>query len=533
MIKVDRKKFIKKSISKSLVIVIGVFGLLFFQIGCNSEELNMPNILLIMADDMGFSDLGCYGSEISTPNIDRLAYEGIRFTQFYNAARCCPTRASLLTGLYPHQTGMGGMVRSALDEEGPYQGYLNNNCVTLAEVLKTAKYKTYMSGKWHVGDLPINWPNQRGFDKYYGLISGGMNYFDISKSKRKGLKRVFSKDGELFDPPTTDFYVTDAFTDEALMFLNDHDDSPFFMYMAYNAPHWPLHAKPKDIEKYKGKYLNGWKDLRKERYKKQIEMGLINPEWELSQQDPRAMDWEDVKDKEKLDLKMAIYAAQIESMDENIGRILKKLREMNQLDNTLIIFLSDNGGSAETGALGFDARGGWDGKLGTKDSYSSYGRSWSNASNTPFRLHKKRVHEGGIATPFIARYPKLISGNQITNQVGHIIDVMATIIDLSHAEYPTSFGGKEIVPPEGKSLLPIFKGIKRESHNTLFWEHQKNKAIRKGDWKLVSISDGTWELYNLKKDRTEINNLVDEYPELVQELILDYTLWAKKCGVKL
>ena len=486
-----------------------------------------------MADDMGFSDLGCYGSEISTPNIDRLAYEGIRFTQFYNAARCCPTRASLLTGLFPHQTGIGGMVRSVLKEEGPYQGYLNNNCVTLAELLKTANYKTYMSGKWHVGELSPNWPNQRGFDKYYGLVSGAMNYFDISKSKKKGLKRVFVKDGELFDPPSEDFYATDAFTDEALKYLNDHDNNPFFLYLSYTAPHWPLHAKPDDIEKNKMKYSKGWSELRKERYKKQIEMKIINPDWELSPQDSEAMAWEDVEDKGKLTLKMAIYAAQIESMDQNIGRVLNKLQDMNQLDNTLIMFLSDNGGCAEGGALGFDSLGGWNGDLGTKDSYSSYGRSWSNASNTPYRLHKKRVHEGGITTPFIARYPKIISGNQITNQVGHIIDIMATVVGLSNVEYPTNYGGNEIIPLEGKSLLPIFEGTEREAHKALYWEHQKNKAIRKGDWKLVSVSDGIWELYDLKKDRTEINNLVNEYPELVQELILDYRLWVEKCGVEL
>lgn len=533
MRKTVRRNTIKKRVARTLSQFVGIIGILLSQIACSGDELDKPNILLIMADDMGYSDLGCYGSEISTPNIDRLAYEGIRFTQFYNAARCCPTRASLLTGLYPHQAGMGGMVRSNLTEEGSYQGYLNNKCVTIAEVLKTADYKTYMSGKWHVGELPPNWPNKRGFDKYYGLVSGAMNYFDISKSKREGLKRVFVKDEKLFEPATEDFYATDAFTDEALIFLNNHDEDPFFMYLAYTAPHWPLHAKPEDIEKYKGKYSKGWKELRNARYKKQMAMGIINSEWKLSPRDPAAMVWEDVEDKERLDLKMAIYAAQIESMDRNIGRVIKKLHDMNQLDNTLIMFLADNGGCAEGGALGFEALGGWDGELGTKDSYTSYGRSWSNASNTPFRLHKKRVHEGGIATPFIARYPKLISGNQITNQVGHIVDVMATVVDLSDAEYPTNFGGNEIIPLEGKSLLPIFNELKRESHDALYWEHEKNKAIRKGDWKLVSISDGTWELYNLKMDRTETNNLVNEYPELVEELIMDYKLWTEKCGVKL
>jgi len=498
------------------------------------DKSKTPNVLLIMADDMGFSDLGCYGSEISTPNIDSLAREGLRFTQFYNSARCCPTRASLLTGLYPHQVGMGDMVTDVPIEKGPYQGYLNNNCVTIAEVLKSAGYKTYMSGKWHVGEFPETWPDKRGFDKYYGLISGAMNYFDISKTKREGLKRVFVKHNELYDPPKEGFYSTDAFTDEALNYLKGHNyKNPFFLYLAYNAPHWPLQAHREYIDKYVGKYMDGWSELRKKRFKKQRSLGIINDQWNLSPQDHEAMNWNEVDDKERMDLKMAIYAAQIEIMDKNIGRVINYLKSINQLDNTLIMFLSDNGACAEKGALGFDGLGGWDGKLGTGDSYSSYGRSWSNASNTPFRLHKKWVHEGGISTPFIARYPKQIKANQITDQVAHIIDLMVTVTEFAGAKYPTSYNNKAIKPVEGKSLLPIFKGEKREPHDALYWEHVKNKAIRKGDWKLVSVADGKWELYNMKTDRTETRNLVEKYSDIVEELSADYKLWSEKVGVKL
>jgi arylsulfatase A-like enzyme len=361
-----------------------------------------------------------------------------------------------------------------------------------------------------------------------------MNYFDISKSKKKGLKRVFVKDGEEYIPPSEGFYATDAFTDEALNYIRQNDnDKTFFMYLAYTAPHWPLHALPEDIEKYKGKYKKGWAELRKERWERQKKLGIVDSTWDLSPQDPDAMDWEDVEDMERMDLKMAIYAAQIERMDFNIGKVINKLTEMGELDNTLIMFLSDNGACAEEGPLGFEALGGWDGDLGTKDSYASYGRSWSNASNTPFRLHKQWVHEGGISTPFIVRYPKLIGSNKITNQVGHVMDIMATITDLTNSTYPKEYNGNTILSLEGKSLLPILKGEVREPHESICWEHQKNKAILKGNWKLVSVADGEWELYNIKKDRTELNNLVNEYQDLVNDLENEFNVWAKKNEVKL
>jgi arylsulfatase A-like enzyme len=497
---------------------------------------NKPNIVLIMADDMGFSDLGCYGSEIHTPNLDRLAAKGLRFTQFYNAARCCPTRASLLTGLYPHQAGIGSMTSEKGDMKpaGPYQGYLNNRCVTIAEVLRTAGYRTLMSGKWHVGEERPHWPVDRGFDRYYGLISGAANYFDITKGKREGVRRRFAVDEKPHLPPTEGFYITDAFTENAVRFLDEYgrEERPFFLYVAYTAPHWPLHALPEDIAKYKGKYRQGWDALRKERYARMIKMGIIDPTWPLTPRDEGAVPWDGVEDKELMDLKMAVYAAQIDRMDQGIGKIMAKLRELGKEQNTLVLFLSDNGGCHETGPLGFDNR-----KNGLPpggvDSYMSYGQSWANASNTPFRLFKKFTHEGGISTPLIAHWPAVIKDKgKLTNQVGHIVDIMATCVDVAGAQYPKTFNGKGIIPPEGKSLLPVFQGKTRSPHEYLFWEHQTHEAVRRGKWKLVTHKRGDWELYDLERDRSEMNNLIDKYPQIAQRLRLKYEQWAQSVGVR-
>jgi len=490
-----------------------------------------------MADDMGFSDLGCYGSEIHTPNLNRMAAEGLRFTQFYNAARCCPTRASLLTGLYPHQAGIGGMTdgkRGDVKPPGPYQGYLNDKCVTIAEVLKTTGYRTLMTGKWHVGETRPHWPTDRGFDRYYGLISGAANYFDITRGKYDCTIRRFALDDKPYIPDAQNFYITDAFTDNAVKFLDqyDRDDKPFFLYVAYTAPHWPLHALPEDIAKYKGKYLQGWDVLRQERYKRMVKMGIIDPKWPLSPRDEGAVPWDSVEDKELMDLKMAVYAAQIDRMDQGIGKILRKLKQTGKEDNTLVMFLSDNGGCHETGPLGFDnRRNGL--PPGGVDSYMSYGQSWANASNTPFRMFKKFTHEGGIATPFIARWPAVIKNKgTITNQVGHIIDIMATCIDVAGARYPGYFSGKRILPFEGKSLLPIFRDRTRKPHDYLFWEHRKHEAVRHGRWKLVAKQPGRWELYDLDNDRTELNDLAEKHPEIAGCLKLKYEKWAKQVGVQ-
>ena len=363
----------------------------------SGDERTQPDIVLVLVDDMGYSDIGCYGGEIETPNLDRLARNGLRFTQFYNAARCCPTRAALLTGLYPHQAGVGKMVSQKPSKRpSPTQGYLNQRCVTIAEVLKPAGYRCYMSGKWHVGEFRPAWPIDRGFDRYYGLISGGMNYFDITKPKRKGLKRVFARDDQRLTPGGEGFYSTDAFTNEALASVDGHvkahGSRPFFLYLAFNAPHWPLHAPTELIRKYQGRYLDGWETLRRERYARMIEAGLIRPEWKLSPPDGR--NWDELSDEQKreLDLRMAIYAAMVDRMDWNIGRVIDRLRELKRLDNTLFLFLSDNGACHEGGLLGGDFRPDLKGPTGTADSYRTYGQSWSNAGNTPFRKHKHWTH---------------------------------------------------------------------------------------------------------------------------------------------
>ncbi len=495
-----------------------------------------PNIVLIMADDMGHSDIGCYGGEISTPNLDKLAANGLRFTQFYNMARCCPTRASLLTGLYPHQAGVGFMNHD--DKLPGYMGHLADRCVTLAEVLKGAGYNTLMSGKWHVGMKSPNRPLERGFDEYFGILSGAASYFKRRKNQSltvEGKPFEFAKDKE--------YYITDAFSDYAakLVDVYSQKDEPFFLYLAYTAPHWPLHARAEDIAKYRGKYMKGWDALRTERHKRMIEMGIVKDRWPMTPRDTEAAVWDelDEKKKEEMDLKMAIYAAQVDSMDQGIGRVVSALEKSGQLNNTLILFLSDNGGCAEDGQFGFDQG---KGEPGTAGSWSSYGLSWANASNTPFRRYKHWVHEGGISTPLIVHWPAVIKQKgKLTPQPGHLIDIMATCCDVAGAEYPATYKEREILALEGKSLLPIFAGKKRKGHKAIYWEHEGNRAVRKGKWKLVSrypvhwgqVSQdpGRWELYDTEADRTELNDLADKYPEIVKEMSEMYQAWAKRSFV--
>ncbi|MCW0484503.1 arylsulfatase [Gaoshiqia sediminis] len=508
----------------------------------DEKQHDKPNILVILADDMGYSDIGCYGGEINTPNIDQLAREGIRFSQFYNAARCCPTRASLLTGLYPHEAGMGGMVSTHTGNKntGPYQGYLNDECVTIAEVLRDAGYYIAAAGKWHVGEDRPNWPIDRGFENYHGLISGASNYFDMTKTKSPNVKRVFVKDSTAYVPDQANFYMTDFITKSALEYLKvaQSKEKPFFLYLAYTAPHWPLHALPEDIQKYRGRFLKGWDVLREERFDRMKELEIVDSIMTLSERDDRVHAWETLSDdqKDKMDLLMSIYAAQLDRMDQGIGRVMDELKQMGVSDNTLVLFLSDNGACEEEGIWGKDFWGNfWDGKAvpGSGDSYHSYGRSWANLSNTPFRMFKSWVHEGGIITPLIARWPNGIDGvGRITKQPGTIMDIMATCCDLAQVEYPEYHNGKKIKPSRGRSLAPIFNGETREKPGILFWEHQGNAAVRAGDWKLVSKDGEEWELYNLNEDPSELNNMIEKNQRQGDQMIEAYQKWSSSVGVK-
>lgn len=479
-----------------------------------------PNIVLILVDDMGFSDLGCTGSEIETPHLDALCAAGMRMGSFYNAARCCPSRAALLTGLFPHQAGMGHMTPKNWGRPG-YIGHLNDSCVTIPDVLRGAGYGTYMAGKWHVGDTRPHWPVDRGFDRYFGTVAGGGNYFHPEPEKRLAL------DDQLVEPGP-DFYMTQDYTDHALRFLDEHRQKragdPYFLYMAHYAPHFPLHALPSDIDKYRGKYLKGWDAVRQERYARQVESGLIDKEWPLSPRDPRSKAWNEVENKERWALRMAVYAAQLDCMDRNVGRLISSIEGAGETENTLVIFLSDNGASAEQVDKFPEAQ------LGTRESYTAYGLPWANASNTPFRRHKSWVHEGGISTPLLARWPGHIEAGARSSQVGHITDLMATCVEVAGAHYPQQLGGREIKPLEGRSLLPVMRGQSRPQRD-LGWEHQGNRAFRRGPMKLVAARGETWELYDLEKDRTELNDLARQQPETVAEMSALYDAWAARCNV--
>lgn len=494
-----------------------------------ASALAKPNIIIVMADDMGFSDIGCYGGEVRTSNLDRLADNGLRFTQFYNAGRCCPTRASLLTGLYAHQTGIGHMtseneqLRFDLGYPG-YRGYLNRSCVTIAEALRPAGYKTLMTGKWHVGTFEGMWPVDRGFDQFYGIIRGASNFF------RPAPRKLLVRNRERI-VPGRDYYTTDAFTEQAIEFVREaerDDTSPFFLYVAYTAPHWPLHAWPEDVQKYRGKYMVGWDRVREARLERMTAMGILDRSWTMTVRDAVPWDTLSIAKKDEMDLRMAIYAAQIDRMDQNIGKLVDTLQELGELDDTLLFFLSDNGGCAEGGMLG---RGPLE-ILMTKNGYSqSYGQAWANASNTPFRKYKHWVHEGGIASPLVVHWPAGLSAKgELRSEPTHLIDLMATALDVGEAEYPVEFAGSRITPLEGVSMVPAFAG-RALAREALYWEHEGNRAVRRGKWKLVAEHRGPWELYDMDADRTESRDLLPLNPEMAQRMIEMYTDWAKQRNV--
>ena len=496
-----------------------------------------PNILVILADDMGFSDLGCYGSEIHTPNLDKLASQGVRCTQFYNAARSCPSRAALLTGLYPHQAGMGHMVDSWMcDDQLPaYRPHLNDHCVTLGEVLKQGGYTTLLSGKWHVGEASPCLPTERGFDRFYGLVSGASNYYAVLPEFNTGRERIFLDGTTPVEEFPDDFYMTDALTDSALAMLQSvGKETPFFLYLAYTAPHWPLQAHEEDIARYEGMYDKGWEAVRKARYERIEALNLFDRLPELSPPDTLVREWQALTEAERTLAadRMEVYAAMVECMDRNIGRVIRYLEEARLLDNTFILFLSDNGACAETGELGFDRMKG-EGKLGTKHSFQSYGRGWSNVCNTPFRGHKQYTREGGILAPAIIRYPpKVKRQNTVTDHPIHIIDVMTTCCTLGKVTYPEKFCGKKIIPTEGKDILLLIEDEEQANNRApLAWEHQGNCAIREKNWKLVKDYKGQWELYDLENDRTELKDQARKYPEKVRDMSKKYEAWAARCGV--
>jgi arylsulfatase len=474
-----------------------------------------PNIIVIVCDDMGFSDIGCYGSEIETPNLDRLAANGIRFVDFHNNAKCSESRASLLTGLWHRQS-------KNLKAAGN---------VTLAEVLRSACYRTLMSGKWHLASTPP----ERGFDRYFGFLSGAINFFTgVDWQTGKNLMRL---DSEEYQVPA-DFYSTDAFTDHAINFLGNaqgdkrnqnHKDQPFFLYLAHNAPHFPLHARPEDIAKYKGRYRAGWDAIREQRFERLQESGLIDDNWRMSVRDPKVEAWASLNSQQRefLEPMMEVYAAMVDRLDQNIGRLVQYLKSTDQFDNTLILFFSDNG------ACPYERLNTPGVQPGSANSDIAYDARWANMCNTPLRLYKQYAHEGGTLTPMIAHWPNGIKARgSISKFTSHLVDLMPTFVELSGAQYPTEMAGQKILPMEGISLTPAFEGSKQRGDHPIFWEYSGNHAIRDGKWKLVAERSRDWELHDLSVDRCETIDLSDKHPDIVQQLATAYNTWAARTGAK-
>jgi arylsulfatase A-like enzyme len=487
-----------------------------------------PNIVVILVDDMGFADLGCYGSEIPTPNLDGLAKNGLRFTQFYNTGRCCPTRASLLTGLYPHQAGVGHMT----DDKGVpgYAGRLNDTCVTVAEVLKPAGYFTLMTGKWHVGQNLGVTPWGRGFDRSLNAAAGGFYLPDGDKAKA----RLYLNGEELAneDPRLPkDWYSTDLWTTFGLKFIDEAlaAKKPFYLHLCHNAPHFPLQAPAEEIAKFRGRYKEGWGALRDARIRRQKEMGIIDPSWEKAPRPASIKLWKDhsAEEQDRLDHLMAVYAATVHRMDKAVGDLLGGLKQRGVLDHTLILFMSDNGGNAESGPAGRT-----NGDPTQAASSWFCGESWAFLENAPFRKYKHYNHEGGIATPLIAHWPAGFEAkNELRHTPAHLIDILATCVDVGGAAYPQEFNGRAVTPLEGRSLAPVFQGAEPVSRS-LFWEHEGNAAVRHGDLKLVRTGrDGAWELYDLKADRTEQHDLAAAQPDKVKELAAEWRAWAERAKV--
>lgn len=487
-----------------------------------------PNIIMIMVDDLGFSDIGAYGAtDIHTPNLDQLARQGIRFRQFYNNSISAPTRASLITGQYSHKASIGYFNVNLGTEDT--QGFLNRESLTFAEVLKAVGYSTLMSGKWHVGDDKNQWPNQRGFEHFFGFIGGASNYYDIGTTGEwNGVNLI--KDNQPYKLPKGK-YLTEAITDNAIDFLEEQqkEQKPFFLYLAFNAPHWPLQALPQDIAKYKSKYTIGWDSLRQIRYRNTKELGVVSSNQALAQRDTTIRLWNKLTydEKEFWQRRQEVYAAMIDRMDHEVGRIMNELKKLKKDKNTLVLFISDNGAQGGPDNRVYSFRN--TGPVGSPGSYDIQNSNWSQTGNAPFRNYKNSPYEGGISAPFIAWFPGKIKGGQIVDGIGHIIDIAPTFYDIASATYPSVYNGIKTNALAGKSLLPILTGkasqIIREE--PLCWERAGNIAVRSGKWKYVSIfPENKDELYNIEDDRAENNNVAKQYPEIVRQLKEQYQHWA-------
>lgn len=530
----------ERRLSTHLTLALVLSALLAFDAG--GQPAGRPNVIVILVDDMGWSDVGAFGSEIATPNLDALAANGVRFTQFYSTPRCSPTRASLLTGLYPHQAGMGHLDSVIREGSLGTTGRLNQQSVTMGEVLRDAGYFTAMAGKWHLGQQNGSPPWQRGFDRVLNIRAGGIffpnqNFQGGGELTKRGREPLYLDGNPIpHDSPLLgqNWYTTFLWSEFALKFVDEarKADKPFFLYIPHNAPHFPLMAPPDLIAKYRGKYRAGWDRLREGRYRRQIEMGLVNPRWPLSAREAESPAWDSLSEpaKDRFDHLMAVYAAMVEAIDTSVGTLVDGLRARGALDNTLILFLSDNGGNAESGPDGIfngDPPGGPNSNL-------YLGMNWAALTTTPFRRFKHFTHEGGIAVPLIAHWPQGIPRsrrNAIEHQPGHVVDVMATVVDVTGAAYPREFKGNTIQPTEGASLRPALGGRRIDRRQPLYWEHEGNRAIRDGRWKLVSRFPDGWELYDLTADRVERTDLAAKHPDVVTRLSAAWEAWAKRTHV--
>ncbi|MCW4463853.1 arylsulfatase [Sphingomonas sp. BT-65] len=497
-----------------------------------------PNVVVILVDDMGFSDFGCYGGEIPTPNIDALASGGLRFTQFYNNARCSPTRAALLTGLNPHQAGMGYLSGKIEPESRGTFGRLHERSVTIAQLLQGAGYMTAFTGKWHLGNKPGTTPETRGFDRSLSAGAGGIYFSDQRFGKAGRGSRFLLRDGkrvELNDPSLgKNWYGTDLWTDWGIRYIDEAREKkkPFFLYLAHVAPHFPLMAPQADIEKFVGKYRAGWDKLRAERFKRQQAMGLIGPNTGLGELSDDGDEWDSLSEADKIrfDRIMAVYAAAITRIDAAVGRLTAHLKATGELDNTLILVMSDNGGNAESGPRGRTGQAPWGGPA--SDTWT--GMNWAGLQNTPFRTFKHFTHEGGIATPLVAHWPAGIAANrrgQLERTPGQVIDIMPTVLELTGASYPKTFGGNAILPMEGTSLAPLLKGQSIARGKPLFWAHEGNRAVRDGRWKAVKRLGYPWQLFDMDADRTERTDLAQAQAPRLAAMAATWDKWAERTFV--